>query len=97
MGATPIQINAANCQHLLIRTHYDTYHAVDKALRKLILEALPNIYIDAIKHDTLGCGQATALIIMDHIWDTYGVIDDDQLAGNLETIKSLWQLPAPHR
>ena len=32
---------------------------------------------------------------MDHLWDTYGTIDDDQLVENLEAIKTPWQPPTP--
>ena len=89
------QISEANRVHLLQRSHYDTYHAADKSLRKLVLDAVPNIYLDAVKHDTLGFGQCTTLVLMDHLWDTYGFIDDDQLAANLEKIKAPWAPPTP--
>ena len=68
---TAQQIAEANCQHLLLCSHYDTYHAADKSIRKLVLEAVPNIYLDTIKNDTLGYGQHTTIDIMDHLWDTY--------------------------
>ena len=61
---------------------------MDKVLRKLLIDTVPEIYLDAIKHDTLGFGRCTSLDILDHLWDTYGVIDDDQLAVNLEKIKN---------
>ena len=32
---------------------------------------------------------------MDHLWETYGLIDDDQLAANLEKIKTPWAPPTP--
>ena len=66
---------------------------IDKALRKLLLDTVPEIYLDFIKHDTLGFGRCTSLDILDHLWDIYGVIDDDQLVVNLEMIKKHWQSP----
>ena len=89
-NSTYIVITEANCYHLIERVHYDTYHSVDKALRKQLLEAIPSVYLESIKHDTLGLGQCTTLDILNHLWDTYGVIDDDQLAENLEAIKQPW-------
>lgn len=32
---------------------------------------------------------------MDHLWDTYGFIHDDQLADKFEAIKEYWQPPSP--
>ena len=69
------------------RNHYDTYHDTDRALHKLLLDVIPVIYFKSIKHDALDFGQCTSLNIMDHIWDTYGVIDAEQLAVNLDNIK----------
>ena len=94
-GATAIVINEANRRHLIERTHYDTYHAADKSIRKQLLEAVPSVYLEEISHETLGFGQVTSLQILDHLWATHGTIDDDQLAQNLETIKTPWQPPTP--
>ena len=55
-NATSIVINEANRRHLLERNHYDTYHAADKALRKLLIAAIPTVYLEAISHETLGLG-----------------------------------------
>lgn len=91
-NATAQQIDEANCRHLLLRSHYNTCHVADKALRDIVLEVVHNIYRDTIKHDTFGFGQRTTINVMDHLWDTYyRVIDDDQFAENLEKIKSPWQ------
>ena len=43
VNPTAPQIAEANRQHLLLRSHYDTYHAADKSLCKLVLDAVPNI------------------------------------------------------
>ena len=75
--------------------HYETYHTSDKSLHKLLLDAVPEIYLDVIKHDTLGFGRCTSLDILEHLCDTYNIINDDQLAANLEMIKT--PLAAPHQ
>ena len=86
-----------NLRHIIHQVHYEMYHMAYKALRKLLLDAVPEIYLDFIKHDTLGFGRCTSLDILDHLWDIYGVIDDDQLAVNLEMIKKPGSLPPPSR
>ena len=86
-------IREANRRHIICRVHYEIYHAADKALCKLLLDAVPYVYLDAIKHDTLGFEKCISLDILDHLWDTYGIINDDQLAANLEMMKTSWQSP----
>ena len=81
-------IPKANHRHIIRRVHYETYHMADKALRKLLLDGVPKIYLEAIKHDTLSFGRCTSLDILDNLWDTYDIIDDNQLAANLEMIKT---------
>lgn len=71
-------------------TQSDTYHAANKALYIQLVEAILPVYIEAIIHDILGFGQTASLQIMDHTWDTYGIIDDEQPAEKLETIQTPW-------
>ena len=70
------EVNRRNIIHLL---HYQTYYAADKALRKILLDTVPEIYLDAIKHNTLGFRNYTSLDIPYHLLDTYSIINDDQL------------------
>ena len=93
--ASSCTIREVNRKHIICWVHYETYHAADKALHKLLLDTVPEIYLDAITHDTLDFGKCTSLDIIYHLWDTYGTIDDDQLAANLEMIKHPWQPPTP--
>ena len=81
--------------HLSIHQSYNTQHIADKALYQLLLSVILHIYLEAIIYDTLGFGCCTALSILDHLWVKYGLIDDNQLATNLEDIMSLCQLPIP--
>ena len=89
-NVNPDQIREANRLHLFIHQLYNTYNTVDKAFRYLLLASIPPIYLEIIKHDTLELGHYTALIILDHILDIYGLIDDVQLFANLEGIRVLW-------
>ena len=66
-NSTVIVINESNRRHLIVQTHYDTYHTADKALSKQLLEAIPSVYLKAIIYDTLGFGQTIFLHIMNNI------------------------------
>ena len=52
----------ANRRRIFLPAHYETYRAADKAVRKNLLDAVPTIYLDAIKNDTLGFGECTSLL-----------------------------------
>ena len=88
-------IHEATRRQIIRRTHYDTYHAADKVLRKLLLDKISAIYLKAIKYGTLGFGKCTSFDILDHLWDTNWIINHDQLAVNLENIKTPWQPLTP--
>ena len=81
--ATSDQICESNQYYILLCVHYDTYHSSDKALCQFILEVIPVIYIDAIKYGTMVFHHYTALEIIYHVWDTYRIVDDDELAEHL--------------
>ena len=84
------QITEANRQHLVLRHAYDTYHLVDKTLRTLVLASITSTFLEPLKHPTLDFGSCTTLRILTHLLETYGKIDDDQLALNSEEIKAPW-------
>ena len=74
-------------QHLKLRSMHNTYQAANNALHQLLLWAILLIYLEAIKGDALGFfGRCTALQIIDQLWEIYGVVNDNQLAENLEKI-----------
>ena len=71
-------IQEANRRYLIRRIYCNTYHAADKALRKIFLGTVPLIYyLEAITHDTLGFEKCTSLDILYYIWGTYGNINYD--------------------
>ena len=87
--ASSNNIREGNRRYLIYWMHYNTYHTADKAFHKQLIDAIPAIYLENIKHNTLRFGKCTSLNILDHLLDN-GIINDDQLAVNLENIKVLW-------
>ena len=63
---------------------YLTCQAVESQIKKLIIEAVPRIYIEAVKDDTYGFGNVTAETILTHLVETYGTISQKELEDNYE-------------
>ena len=94
-NAPPETIAETNRQHRILREDYALYHKTDNDLKGILLQAVPPIFVQAIKHPTLGFGNQTTLAILTHLWDNYGVIDDDMLADNLVALAAHWAPPTP--
>jgi hypothetical protein len=62
--ATGPQITEANRLHLQLKQTFQTYQAVDQALRNLILAAVPPVYVNSLSHDITGFGNVSALTII---------------------------------
>ena len=59
------------------------------------MAAVPHLFIAELYDETLGWGTTTTLQLLTHLHSTYGGIDDDMLAANLERIKTPWSPPTP--
>ena len=96
-GATGPQITEANRLHLELKQTFNTYQAVDQALRSLFLAAVPHVYVNSLSHDITGFGNVSALTIMTSLWEQYGTITQAELAKNLTRMSSPWNPPQPSR
>jgi len=74
---------------------FNTYQAVDQALRNLLLAAIPYVYVNSLSHNITGFGNVSALTIMTSLWVRYGTITQAKLAENLTRISSYWNTPQP--
>ena len=88
-------IAEANRQHRLLREDFTLYWALERALKTLLVAAVPHLFIAELYDETLGWGTTTTLQLLTHLHSTYGGIDDDMLAANLERIKTPWSPPTP--
>jgi hypothetical protein len=94
-GATISVITEANRQHLEAKQIFKTYHAVDQALRKQVLAAVPDVYTRALKHATTGYGNITSLQLLTHLWTNYGTITQLELDENQLRMQRPWNPPTP--
>jgi hypothetical protein len=74
-GALPANPTAADLRtHAERLYHHQTHHSTDKALKKILLAAVPDLFISAIKHPRTGYATTSTLMILNHLWATYGEI-----------------------
>ena len=94
-GATGPQITEANRLHLELKQTFNTYQAVDQALRNLLLAAVPHVYVNPLSHDIPEFGNVSALTIVTSLWERYSTITQAKLAKNLTCMSSPWNPPQP--
>jgi hypothetical protein len=80
---------------------YHTYHNVDRAIEKLILEAFDDAYLNALADEVVGYANCTSLDLLTHLLTYYSMIAPTKLTQNYErlntpydpnqTIKTLFQ------
>ena len=88
-------INQAHFDWKIKKSQYDTYHSTDRALKTQVLKAVPSMFYDVLNDDDIGYASVTTLKLLEHLWNTYGQIDDDQLAANLVRMTAPWSPPTP--
>jgi hypothetical protein len=97
-GATGPQITETNRIYLAAVNTFRTYHSVDRALRKQLLEACPHRFLRVLEDRELGFGNVTmqtTLAMLTHLWATYGTITADALDANMTKLNQAWHPPTP--
>ena len=92
-SATEEELAETNCQHRLLCEDFNLYYTPERALKTLLVAAMPHLFIAELYDEALGWGTTTTLQLLTHLHTTYGGIDEDMLAENLERIKTPWSPP----
>jgi hypothetical protein len=74
---------------------YDRYNTTDKALKKQIESAVERPYLAELRDQLTGFSQVTALALMSHLYDNYGLIDDVDLETNQVTMMKPYDPETP--
>ncbi len=90
---TAPQITEGNRKHLIAQTAFRTYKDTDKALRNMLIDAVPDIYLRKIKDKQIGYSNVTCLQVLTHLWDNYGVITQAELDENQDRMRTPWHPP----
>jgi hypothetical protein len=67
---------------------YRTYHNVDQAINKLIIESFDDAYLNALSDEILGYANCTSLQILTHLLTYYAMIASTELTQNYEHLNT---------
>ena len=69
--------------------------AVEQSIKKMILKAVPDLYINVLADELLGYAGVSFCDLIEHLITTCGTIDEDEFAANLERMASPWDPSGP--
>jgi hypothetical protein len=95
LGATQAQITETNRQYSANLKEFSTYIAVEANLKKLLIQAVPNVFIDELNNELFGYANTTTLALLTHLTTTYGTITSDDLNSNLDDLSRTWTSTQP--
>jgi hypothetical protein len=67
---------------------YRTYHNVDQAIEKLILESFDDAYLNALSDEVVGYANCTSLDLLTHLLTFYAMIAPTELTKNYERLNT---------
>jgi hypothetical protein len=67
---------------------YRTYHNVDQAIKKLIIESFDDTYLNALSDEIVGYANCTSLQLLTHLLAYYAMIAPTELTQNYERLNA---------
>jgi hypothetical protein len=67
---------------------YSTYHNVDQAIKKMILEAVDDAYLNALSDEVAGYANCTSLDLLTHLLTFYAMIAPTEFTQNYERLNT---------
>jgi hypothetical protein len=67
---------------------YRTYNNVDQAIKKLLIEAFDDAYLNALSDEIIGYANCTSLQILTHLLTYYAMIAPTELTQNYERLNT---------
>jgi hypothetical protein len=86
VGMTAAVITELTQLHREATQVYHTYHHVDQAIEKMILEAFDDAYLNALSDEVVGYANCTSLDLLTHLLTLYAMIAPTELTQNYERI-----------
>ena len=93
-GTAPVIAAAERLFNERARQHA-LYHAVDRALKRQLIEAVDRTFIKARENRVTGFANATTLDLLTHLFFTYGRITPHDLEENDKRFKKQWDANMP--
>jgi len=94
-GATAAQITETNRQHAADLKEFQVYTAVQAALKRQLLAAVPNSYINDLRSEAYNYARVTVLQLLEHLDTSYGVVTAHELQQNLHDLQRQWTSAQP--
>jgi hypothetical protein len=67
---------------------YHTYHNVDQAINKLIIESFDDAYLNALSDEIVDYANCTSLQLLTHLLRYYAMIAPTELTQNYERLNT---------
>jgi hypothetical protein len=90
VGMTAAVITELTRLHREATQVYRTYQNVDQAIKKFILEAFDNTYLNALSDEVVGYANCTSLDLLTHLLTFYAMIAPTELTQNYERLNTLY-------
>jgi hypothetical protein len=74
---------------------YRTYHNVDKAIKKLIIESFDDAYLNVLSDKIVGYANCTSLQLLTHLLTYYAMIAPTELTHNYKRLNTLYDPNQP--
>jgi hypothetical protein len=94
-GMTAAVIYETTRQHREATHVYRTYHNVEQAIKKLIIESFDDAYLNALLDEIVGYANCTSLQLLTHILTYYAIIAPTELTQNYERLNTLYDPNLP--
>jgi hypothetical protein len=87
-GMTAAVIAETTRLHREVTQVYRTYNNVDQAIKKLLIEAFDDAYLNALSDKIVGYANCTSLHILTHLLTYYAMIAPTELTQNYERLNT---------
>jgi hypothetical protein len=87
-GMTAALIAETTLLHKEATQVYRTYHNVYQAIKKLIIEAFDDVYLNALSDEIVGYANCTSLQLLTHLLTYYAMIAPTELTQNYERLNA---------
>jgi hypothetical protein len=74
---------------------YHTFNMVQQGLKKQIITVFESMYLDILNDDMVGFSNTTAIVMLDHLFLTYGNITAVDLEFFFEQMRKAWDPQQP--
>jgi hypothetical protein len=87
-GMTAAVIAETTRRHWEATQVHHTYHSVDQAIKKLIIESFDDAYLNALSDKIVGYANCTSLQLITHLLTFYAMIAPTELTQNYERLNT---------